>query len=57
LTLLFLISLGVMVIGYVQALPSGSTPIPGTTNEVLVAAAALLSGTPCGPRTPLAADK
>jgi pilus assembly protein CpaB len=45
LTLLFLISLGVMVIVYAQALPQRvNANTTGTTNEVLVAAAALPPG-------------
>ena len=51
LTLLFLISLGVMVIVYVQALPQRvSANTPGAMTEILVAAAALPSGTLLRPK-------
>jgi len=51
LTLLFLISLGVMVIVYVHALPQRvNANTPGAMTEILVAAAALPSGTLLRPK-------
>src|SRR5216683_8254121 len=45
LTLLFLISLGVMIVVYLHALPGVNANTTGATDEVLVAAAALPPGT------------